>query len=430
MNSLFSQFGRYLCVVLLGIASLSASAERVDEIRIEGNIKTRTQIIQQEMQLINGDEITDELLDRSRQAIMDLGLFKSVEIVVGQIQGLTLVVVSVEEKKHDWYVLPRIDRNGDGDITLGLNWRESNLNGLNQTSRLTLTHKTFDDASKDEQLRASWKFIYPRIVNTQFSTFAYADITQVDIDEERKGRRGNYERQEFSVGFGMGRWFSPFGASKGLHAEVGLEYRQFDHDHLGGQSGFYDDANFVSLIAGISFRDVANHLYSKEGYAIGLRLQQARKAWGSDRPFFHQQFFYRYYLPLASREHTNFNIQLQLASGDHSLFGEPIYELSGSHTLRGYPRETLEGDAYFLVNTEYLTPLFGKKNVRGAVLFDFGNAYAQISDIKDLDFEYGIGLGLRWKFKQWVGTELRIDYAYGLGDEGASRLYVASEATF
>ena len=163
---------------------------------------------------------------------------------------------------------------------------------------------------------------------------------------------------------------------------------------------------------------------------MGFRLQKAREQWGSDRPFFYKQAYYKYYRPLAFREHTNLNFQVQMGSGDHSFFGEPIYELSGDRSLRGYPRETLEGDAYFLVNTEFLTPIFSKKNIRAAVLFDFGNAYNSLSEIKNTDLEYSVGVGLRWKFKQWVGTELRIDYARGLGDLGVSRLYVSSEATF
>jgi len=218
--------------------------------------------------------------------------------------------------------------------------------------------------------------------------------------------------------------------SKGLHASLGIEYQQFEHDYLKGTEGFYDNVTEVGLIGEVSYNEVHDLLYSRRGYTLGMSLRHANEDAGSDRSYFHKYLYYRRYMPLSWREHSNFNFQIQAASGDHSLFGEPIYELSGSHTLRGYPRETLEGDAYFLVNTEFLVPIFGKKNLRAGVLFDFGNAYESLSQVKELDFESGAGVGLRWNVKGWVDTEIRIEYARGLGDEGESRWYVSANPMF
>lgn len=423
-------FFRLALLALVCFTSFSSQAEGIDSIIIEGNLKTRDEIILQEMALKPGDEPSEQALKQSRQAIMDLGLFRQVEIELSEQGDKTQLLVHIKEKKHDWYVLPRLERNGDGDITLGINWRENNLFGLNQTSRFTLTHKDFDDASRDKEIRLKWKFVYPRIIDTQLSSYAYVSLSQVGLEEEREGLTGFYDRDEHTAGIGLGRWFARSGASKGFHADLGLEFTRFEHEHLGGQADFYDNASVLSLLASVSYSKVRDFLYSREGHAMGIKLKQSRKSWHSDRNFFYKSLYFRRYFLLPFRDHTNFNFQAQLASGDNSLFGEPIYELSGGHTLRGYPREILEGDAFFLVNTEFLTPLFGKNNVRGGFLFDFGNAYQSLGDAKDDGLEYGAGLSLRWKFKQWVNTELRIDYAQGFGDEGESRVYVASSATF
>jgi outer membrane protein assembly factor BamA len=421
---------RLAVLLLLGFFSLFARAGTVTEIVIEGNQKTRSEIIKQEMYLRVGDEITKDAIEQSRQAIMDLGLFQRVKILEEKEADITRLVVTVKEIKHDWYILPRIDRNADGDITLGMNLRANNFNGLNQSSKLTISHKKFDDATKDQEYRISWKFSYPRIINTQYSGFTYANVSQSGLDEEREGLEGSYDRKEFVFGIGLGKWFSPTGVSRGLHASLGLEFQRFDHEYLKGEPGLFDDVTELSLIGELTYRNVHDLRYSRKGHSMGLVLRQANKALGSDRPYFHQYLFYRRYMPLPWREHENFNLQIQAASGNNSIFGEPIYELSGGHTLRGYPRETLEGDAYFLVNTQFLTPIFGKKNLRAGILFDFGNAYESFSQITDLDFESGAGLSLRWKLKQWVNTEIRLDYARGLGDEGASRVYVSGNAFF
>lgn len=416
--------------MLLGGSSFICWAATIEKITLEGNHKTRAEVILQEMSQQPGDELNDRAIEQSRQAIMDLGLFEKVTIEVYDHGDQNQVIVQLKEKKHNWYVLPRLDRNSDGDIKLGVNWRDNNLFGLNQSSRFTLTHKKFKSATQDEEIRLKWKFVYPRIINTRLSSYALINLSQTGLDEERDGVNGLYDREEYTVGLGLGRWFARSSASKGFHAGLGLEFTRFEHEFLSGEPGFFDDASVLRLVASVSYRKVKDFLYSRDGHAMGLEFRRSSESLGSDRSFLHQTLFYQRYYLLPFREHTNFNVQVQLASGDRSIFGDPIYELSGDHTLRGYPRETLEGDAYFLLNTEFLTPLFGKNNMRAGFLFDAGNVYQNLRDATDTELEYGVGVSFRWKFRQWVDTELRIDYAQGLGDEGDSRVYVASEATF
>ena len=44
--------------------------------------------------------------------------------------------------------------------------------------------------------------------------------TEVNLDEERDELEGSYDRQEYSVGFGAGRWFSKTGFSQGCSTIV------------------------------------------------------------------------------------------------------------------------------------------------------------------------------------------------------------------
>ena len=420
--------GMIFCI--LSLVSTQIRAQVVDEIRIEGEPKTRPEVIIQEMLLQVGDSFSESAMQKSSQLILDLGLFRKVDIRREFEDGRLILLVTVKEKKHDWYILPRLDRNSDGDITLGANWRAYNFNGLNQSVRLTVAHKDYEAATKDKEYRVSGKFVYPRIINTRLSAYFYASATEVNLDEKRNGVEGRYDRHEYSTGFGLGRWFSKTGVSKGLHMGLGLDFTHYEHDYLGGASGYFDDARFVSLIADISYTDVHDHIYSRSGIDSGIRLQKADEALASDRSFFYQNIYHRQYVPLTFREHTNANFQVQAAHGDDARFGGPIYKLAGSSTLRGYGREKLQGDSYFLVNTEFLTPIFGKQYLRAGFLFDFGNAYESFSALQDLDFEYSAGLSLRWKLRQWVNTELRIDVAQGLGEEGEMKVYVSGDSTF
>lgn len=415
---------------LLFMVSGLTHAQLISKIDVEGNDKTRAGVITQEMLLQVGDRYDQEAIEKSSQAIMDLGLFRRVTIIEEPDGNNVRLIVRLKEKEHSWYVLPRIDRNSDGDITLGVNWRASNLLGLNQTSRLTISHKSYHDASVDDEYRIKWKFSYPRIVGTRNSGFLNLNVSQSELDEERGGTRGSYEQKEYMFGIGMGRWLSPSGISRGLHGSLGIEFRRFEFDHLKGYAGFYEDVTEIGLKGELSYRNVHDLLYSRKGFTTGIALEQANETLGSDRPYFHQYAWYRRYTPLPWREHSNFNFQVQMAHGDHSIFGDPIYELSGGKSLRGYSRETLEGDSYFLVNTEFLTPIFGQQSLRAGALFDFGNAYDSFSDIAELDFESGVGLSLRWIPKQWVDVEVRLDVAQGLGDEGETKVYLGTDAFF
>jgi len=417
-------------MMLISPLSLSEPVQIIDEIRVLGAPKTRPEVLIQEMLLQVGDGYSEQLMQDSKQLIMDLGLFNRVDISKQEEHGRTILLLTVSEKKHDWYILPRVDRNSDGDITLGANWRAQNMNGLNQKLRVTVVHKNYEGATKDKEYRISAKLDYPRIIHTRLSAFGYLTATQVNLDEVREGLQGQYDRQEYSIGLSIGRWFSKTGVSKGLHMGLGLDFTRYEHQYLGGESGYFDNADFLSLLANVSYTDVKDFTFSRSGLDTGIRLQKADQSLASDRDFFYQYAYYRGYKLLPFRRHTNLNFQVQAASGDESLFGGPIFKLSGRNTLRGYAREKLQGDAYFLVNTEFLTPIFGKPYLRGGALFDFGNAYQSFSELKSLDFEYGVGLSLRWKLRQWVGTELRLDVAQGLGDEGITRVYLGGHATF
>ena len=213
---------RMTAILLSGIYPLLLWADIVNQVVIEGNKKTRSGIIEQEMLLKVGDEITQLAMDQSRQAIMDLGLFRRVKILQEQEADITRLVVTVKEKKHDWYILPRVDRNADGDISLGMNFRAQNFNGLNQTVKLTPAYKKFNDATTDELYGISWKFSYPRIVGTQYSAYNYITVAQSVLDDERDGLEGSYDRTEYLFGIGVGRWLSKSGISNGLHVSLGV----------------------------------------------------------------------------------------------------------------------------------------------------------------------------------------------------------------
>jgi outer membrane protein assembly factor BamA len=124
-----------LACLLSGAAPDAAAAPPVVEIRFEGNRHTRPVTMQRELLLREGDPADQGLIERSRQAIQDLGLFRSVEVLQESVpEGVRLVFTVVEK----WYVLvyPRLTANSDGQNSYGAELRWNNLWGLNHSLRV------------------------------------------------------------------------------------------------------------------------------------------------------------------------------------------------------------------------------------------------------------------------------------------------------
>ncbi len=90
----------------------------------------------------------------------------------------------------------------------------------------------------------------------------------------------------------------------------------------------------------------------------------------------------------------------------------------------------MEGNSFFTVNIEYLRPVFNRETLRAAAFVDFGNAWVDRDDISFSDTKWGAGLGLRWKLKRFVRTDVRLDIAHGFSDGGETKAYLGTRSTF
>lgn len=83
-------------------------------IRFEGNEVTREHVLLREMSVVPGDPADPVLIERSRQAILDLGLFRQVETQEEATPDGVALIVRVREKRC-LLPIPRLDTSSDGD---------------------------------------------------------------------------------------------------------------------------------------------------------------------------------------------------------------------------------------------------------------------------------------------------------------------------
>lgn len=403
---------RFTGLICLLLCSTHATAEVLQDIRFVGNDTTRPEIMLQEMTIEVGDEVDVARIEESRQAIMNLGLFKEVSAELQQeVQG-TVLLITVDEK---WYILPipRVGAKPDGEADYGLELRLDNLFGLNQRLKLLYLNKESLTDDKPLKREMSVGYTYPRMFGTPYQLDASAGVVRQKIKLlEGDVETGSYLYDNKTLKLGLYRWHNERGPSRGLRYGGGVGLQRHDYSELVGSASDYADRDNAYLNGVIEYVDMQEEKYRRKGEVYGYNVEVGMPQWG-DYSYHKHLLSYRRYLPLdKSRANLNYRIQLGLANS--AAFGGQSYALGSSTSLRGYEGDYVTGNAMALVNVEYLYPLTGSRQLRGVVFVDAGNAYPGVEEADLLDLKAAVGLGLRWKFQLFVDVTLRADFAWGL----------------
>jgi outer membrane protein assembly factor BamA len=412
------------CFALLVCASARAE-DVIREIRFVGNETTRERVMLQEMTIKVGDPTDPLKIEQSRQAIMNLGLFKKVDAqVLRAADGGRIVQITVEEK---YYVLPlpRFNRNADGDISYGAQLRWDNLAGLNQTLHLTYSIGRPAD-SQNETRNLSLNYSYPRIGGGPYNLDAGAGNLRENIFATTPdGLSSRYVHDGRSTNFVVSRYLDAAGPSRGWRVGGGMSWSE-DMYRDATAVPAPNDSHSTSLVGLVDYTDVQDYLYSRMGESYGYTLQWAPVAINRHNDYTVHRFFWRYYRPIGDTPYQNIDTQVQL--GMSTSYEGNAFALGGADTLRGYPKNSIAGKAFWLVNVEYLRPI-GDRAVRGVLFFDAGNAYPSNGSINLRDVKMGVGIGLRIRLKSFVRIQLRLDYAYGI-DFHKQKVYGGTQDTF
>jgi outer membrane protein assembly factor BamA len=423
----------YGLLVLFIPPDAMAQSDRIEEIRFVGNNQTKEQIMRQEMIIKEGDPADPDKIEASRQAIMDLGLFKEVHtrLLPGE-QG-QILEIKVDEK---FYVIPmpHLDRNADGEVRYGADLTVDNLAGLNQRLKLNYEAKRGCCETAGRLTHTiDLSYSYPRIVGSHFGLdmALVRKIHPVSTIDSLGKTIAEHENIYSSFGLGLSRWLSHEGPSQGWIVGAALFWRFQELQQKSGAPLDYPSEKAAGVEFNFSYTRVHDYLYSREGVEFGYISEVGLDAFDSDNTFGRNQVYYRRYVLLGlPHEHTNLNFQLRLGgSGSDIPLRDNAYSLGSSDDLRGYEKNSIVGKSYSVMNIEYLHPLFGYAPTRGVIFADIGNAYADNRVLALGDLESSIGLGFRYRIKALVNFQLRVDVTYAFGTE-KKKVYFGSKNTF
>ena len=417
------------CGLVLWLGMSVAETQTISAIDFSGNTHTRREILLQEMSIHVGDAVDAQAIEQSRQAIMDLGLFKSVSAKLEEGEEGTHLLITVEEKFY-FIPLPRIDLRPDGTNAYGLELRVDNIGGLNQRLKVFSQQKRAPSGEVRRSDELLVGYTYPRMVGTPYRLSVNTEGRRKELDAiDGQGTvTANYRREVRAFSFLVSRWSRQDGPSQGWAGGLGLSWRKEAYTLESGAPADYVSGNATSLNYLFGYTSVHEFPYYRSGYAYGYQGNLASQRAGSDFSYNSHLFYYRSYNPVVKGE-SNLNWQLRLGLANGSAFGSPAYSLGGADTLRGFAAGANKGNAFWLANVEYLRRISGFRQLRGVLFMDVGNSYRGVLQINPAKLKSGVGFGLRWKVQFLVDLTLGWDFAYGV-NSGERISYFGTSTTF
>lgn len=410
-------------------------------IEFEGNRITQNKILRQEMTVQVGDPADPSRIEQSRQAIMNLGLFVSVRTQLYPWDDGVVLRITVKEK---YYILPvpKLNRDENDQFTLGAELTIDNLAGYNQQLKLRYETEEAQAEAGGEMVTYLFSYNYPRILGGPWQL--QMEMTQstgpVDGKDDNEDAVRLYKKQARTAGFQISRWFEKTGPSQGWKAGGGLVWRRNAYDFLSCYSAYpppcplpdaFQDSTAVGVQADVSYKNVSDYLYSRQGTEYGYEGEYGSITLGSDTRYTRHELYWRYYYLLEGRPHENIDSQLRFgfSSGEMFYGDEYAYSLGGNRTLRAYENSSAKGNAYVLLNMQYLRPFFEYYPLRGVVFLDVGNTFPSTERIHLGKLLWDVGAGLRFRLKSFVKIDLRLDVAWS-PDSGETRAFLGTKELF
>ncbi len=395
--------------------ALQASEATIAEIAFEGNKRTRPQVMLRELVVRVGEPASTDGIARSRQALLDLGLFSRVDVREEPAATGTRLVFVVEER---YYLLPtpRFDAKSDGRYAYGAQLRWDNVAGLNHTLRVFAEQEDRRRQGIGKETNYAASYSAPFVFDSPYAVGVSAGYSSRPVELTE----GEYTENFRSFGAGVSRTFSEGPASQGLTVGGGLSWRE---QRTSGALARPAYGEALAPYVFVNHRDFHNRIYSDVGRYWTLRAEAAEDGWGSDYSYVKLDASHVVQFAVGQAEHQT--MHLRAYAGGYFSGPEEIdsYALGGASFLRGYDSSFLEGNAYYYLTAEFARPI-GWRWLRWVVIAEVGNVFLRPEDA-DFDKVYGsLGVGLRVRFPRFVNFEVELGYAIPL-DGGGGRIFAS-----
>lgn len=399
----------------------------VRRINVQGNTKTRDEVIRREFRQMEGAWFATKKIQKSKQRVDRLDFFSEVNLETPPVQGTRDQVdlnVSVKEKPTGSFNVGAGVSSSQG-LVLTAGITQSNLFG---------TGKQLSTQINTSQSNQVYSINYTNPYYTDDGVSRGFDLYQRNLDTTTTSIS---PYKQFTSGGGV-RFGLPIGEDETMH--YGLSVENTSYELTSASPLQYQ--NYVSifgttnqnLLGTIGWtRDARDSaIYPTDGKVQRAFLEVATPV--SDQRYYKLTYQHQKFFPISSTVALLLNGEAGAAAGydDKPLPFFKNFYAGGVGSVRGYepstigPRDIngfpLGGDKRLVGNMELLFPMPGskEKSVRLSAFVDGGIIYGVPSDIAGTDGpRYSTGIALTWISP--VGP-LKMSYAWPIDEQVNDRL--------
>ncbi|MBI2930753.1 MAG: outer membrane protein assembly factor BamA [Planctomycetes bacterium] len=410
---------------------------RVGRIMVNGNFKTRMDVILRELRdFTPGDKFNNKLLNRGLLRLRDRGYFEP--------QGGIQVRLEQGLETDEQDVIIDVKEGPTGNIRFAGGYSSSfGILGI-----LELTQKNFDVTD------------LPKSLEDFFGGTAFAGGGQLfSVRLAPSARRQSFtvnfrEPYLFGYEYGLGlRGYSikteredwdegRLGGAVTLdkriddfRLELGFNAFRIDIDNVGSAApatvqSLLGENTIISLTPAVIFDTRDSQMFPSEGVKISLSTEHAGRFLGGDFDFWKTVFDFDTYLTILETEdklkhvlqfHWTVGVAKEIGDSRDVPFFERFYA-GGRDSIRGFefrgmgPHENgdpVGGNAYAFGSVEYSLPLL-VEFLRGAVFYDIADLTPEFDDMRHDKWRQTVGFGIRFLIPQLGNVPVALDFGFPL----------------
>lgn len=365
----------------------------VRRVTVEGNDRTRENVIRRELRLSDGDLFSGTKLKRSNERLNKLDYFEKVDVETVPTENPAEVDIRVKVKdKNTGSISAGVGYSTYDSVFVGGSVEERNLFGKGYGAQ-------FQGMFSGITNRFVLSFTNPAVYDSQLSAGVDAFSTFRAYSDYYKQSQG-----------GMLRFAYPLGEYTNLRFDYRLTRDDVYHTNPLASYVIQESKGIhwtSAVIVGASRDTTDSRTKPTKGTINEISLEYA--GLGGDRGYIKTYYAFNYYYPLPWD--TVFHARAQTGFLFENGFGDiPVFErfyLGGIGNVRGYetdkisPKdhrtgERIGGDTTYFANLEYIFPISKQYGVYGLGFFDAGNTIWRMRDGFDISFNKSVGAGIRW----------------------------------
>lgn len=390
----------------------------IEDIRVEGNSKTRDFIVTREMELEPGAVFNRDIVQGDLQKVFDLNLFQDVNLSLGPGENPDNVIATINVEERNTGSLSAGGGVSSGAGVFGtVSLSQNNLGGNNQTVGLDVQVGT-------EELLFDVGFTDPRIAHWETPTSLNANAFN-RISSDRV-----YDDDQDVVRLGTNVTLARPVINENWRASLGVQQQFVSINDRDDDEPLTLDGD-TNTLSGVRFGMVRdkrdNPILPSRGNVFRISTDQSIAALFDDGLTRNKaEVSYSHYIPVDfvkfegdSPEVLAFDVRTGSIFGDTAPFDS--FLLGGANTIRGFDEGRVgTSQSFGMATAEYRFPLY--KFIGGTLFADYGSDLGTAGEVfgnptsaQDLlGSAYGVGAGLR--IQSPIGA-VRVDYGLGQGED-------------